>query len=358
MNTIKNNIISYRESIFQSMENALKNHSRTLIYGLGVTDHIGIFGTVKGLEKKYGKNRVLETPIAEESMTGFALGLSLAKLYPIHIHIRVDFMMLAMNQLVNHIAKYRYMYGGLFQVPMLIRAVIGRSWGQGSQHSQSLQSLFAHIPGLTVIMPASAKSIMTSYQHAIENYPNPVISLEHRLLYEYQFDLDTDKVESEHPFSSRLIKEGKDITVIATSITVQDALRAARYIAESQKIDIEIIDLHCISHPNEKMIVDSVKKTGKCLVVDTSWESYGVCAEVARILSTHSSMPLKQPIETLSMSPAPCPTTKPLENIFYPSPRDIIGKIYSMCLSEKKIKYPLPSLKDINKEIQEFKGPF
>ena len=179
--------ISYEAALYKAMHDALEKNDNAIIMGQGVNDPTAIFGTTKGLNEKFGQERVIDMPIAEEGMTGIALGSALNGLYPIQTHIRVDFLLVAMNQIVNMVAKYKYMYGGTFKIPMLIRAVVGRSWGQGPQHSQSLQSLFAHIPGLTVIMPSTAQSVLDSYSYAINHFHSPVISIEHRFLYDYDF---------------------------------------------------------------------------------------------------------------------------------------------------------------------------
>ena len=136
-------VVTYREALDQSMRSALQQNSNVIIMGQGVDDHKGTFGTTLGLAEEFGASRVFDTPLSEDGMTGIAIGAALNGLYPIQVHIRVDFALLAMNQIVNLAAKYKYMSGGRLEVPMLIRMVIGRSWGQGAQHSQSLQSLFA-----------------------------------------------------------------------------------------------------------------------------------------------------------------------------------------------------------------------
>jgi len=345
-------MMTYREAIKKSMDLILKEVPDSAIYGLGVTDHIGIFDTTKDLEQKYGKDRVFETPISEDSMTGVALGLSLGGIYPVHIHIRADFLLLAMNQLINSIAKYRYMYGGLYEAPMLIRAVIGRSWGQGAQHSQSLQSLFAHIPGLTVIMPSSAKSILNSYEYVAKHYKNPVISFEHRLLYDYQFE---NLEKEENPLSSKLLKEGSDITVIATSIMNEEAIKASNFI--DKNISLEIIDIHNITDMDRELILKSVRKTKKVIVLDTSWVSFGVCAEVSRII-LEENIHLKMPIVNLGMEKATCPTAKLLENEFYTDLKDIVDSIYKLYYEKENHNKTLPSDEEVSYLHKHFRGPF
>lgn len=352
-------VLTYKEAVAKSMRDALKNNSNTIIYGLGVTDHIGIFGTTLGLAEDFGKERVFDTPLAEESMTGFGLGAALNNIYPIHIHIRTDFMLLAMNQLVNSIAKYEYMYGGLFKIPMLIRTIIGRSWGQGAQHSQSLQAIFAHIPGLTVVMPSSSSSVLSTYQYAIKYYKAPVISLEHRILYNCSFKVNSNNhLSKENLFTSFLVRKGKDVTIVATSVMVVDAINASDFVKENGNIDAEIIDLHCISHPNVDLILKSVKKTGRLIVADTGWAAYGVCADICRIISTNAPHILKLPAIQLSMAPSPCPTAKTLENFFYPNTEDIINAIYKLT---KGNKYGLSKFSDKKlpkHHYDNFRGPF
>lgn len=351
--------ITYREAITRSMRSALQKNPKAIIYGLGVTDFTGIFGTTLGLEKDFGPDRVFDTPLAEDAMTGFAVGAALNGIYPIHIHIRADFMLLAMNQLINSIAKYKYMYGGLFQLPLLIRAVIGRSWGQGAQHSQSLQALFSHIPGLTVVMPASARTVLDTYDYAVNNYKAPVISLEHRALYDCSFALDAaPKSASTSPLSSHLLRTGGDVVIAATSIMTADALKAARFVKEKEGIETEIIDLHCLTHPDREMLLSSVKKTGRLIVADTGWAPFGVCAEVSRLIATADPGMLKAPVIEVSMAHSPCPTAKTLENYFYPDMGTLVDRIYQLAFGRKNHKKELPSEAFKKSSYKEFKGPF
>ena len=341
------------------MHNALSENPNVIIIGQGVDDHKGTFGTTSGLAEKFGEERLMDTPLAEEGVTGVAIGAALNGLYPIQTHIRVDFALLSMNQIINLAAKYKYMFGGQFEVPMLIRMVIGRSWGQGAQHSQSLQSLFAHIPGLTVIMPASSHSILACYPYLISRYRSPVISLEHRLMYDLQFQPDgIDRESSGSPLTSYKVREGRDVTVVATSIMVLEALRAARYLFDQADIDCEVIDMNCISHPDEEMIIESVEKTGRLLVADTSWQRFGVCAEVCRIVCARAPAALKAPVKTLGMQQAPCPTAKALEDLYYPnlcSLADAIAELATGC-SEHGIT--LPDERSMADMYKRFKGPF
>jgi acetoin:2,6-dichlorophenolindophenol oxidoreductase subunit beta len=352
-------IMTYREALARSMRDILAKRKNSIIYGLGVTDFTGIFGTTLGLEKEFGPERVFDTPLSEEAMTGFAAGAALNGLYPVHTHIRVDFMMLAMNQLINSIAKYKYMYGELFELPMLVRSIIGRSWGQGAQHSQSLQAMFAHVPGLTVVMPSSAQSALNSYEYAANNYRSPVISLEHRLLYDLSFEVpDNAYAAAGSPFTSFIAREGKDVTIAATSIMVLDAINAAKYVKEKEGISVEVIDLHCISHMNERLIIDSVRKTGRLIIADTGWAPFGVCAEVSRIITAAETGILKRPAVSISMAHYPCPTAKALENLFYPDMGTVVDAVYRLTTGKIEHGMELPPAEYKKKLYKEFKGPF
>jgi len=349
-------VITYREALHASMDDALTRFPEVIIMGQGVDDHKGTFGSTSNLAEKHGNDRVFDIPLSEEGNTGIAIGASLNGVYPIQTHIRNDFSLLAMSQIVNTAAKYKYMYGGHFNVPFLMRMIIGRSWGQGAQHSQSLQSLFAHIPGLVVLMPSSADAVLESYNFAVEHYKGPVISIEHRLLYDYSYKSNYNKdVVKGDAFSSKLVRTGTDITIVATSIMVIEAQRVADYLAKEFDINCEIIDLHSISHYNKDMILQSVTKTGNLIIADTSWQAYGVCAEISRIVCEYDPRILKGPVVSLGMQPSPCPTTKKLEDLFYPDDYTFTKKIVEMVRGKN---HRLTIEKSLNETYKSFKGPF
>ena len=346
--------LSYKQSIANAMHDIMARNENAVLLGQGVSDPTGIFGTTLGLIDKFGSKRVIDMPIMEEGMTGIAIGMALNGLYPVQTHIRVDFLVLAMNQLVNMAAKYRYTYGGDFEVPMLIRSVVGRSWGQGPQHSQSLQALFAHIPGLTVIMPSTAEDAYNSYLYAATLYKNPVISIEHRFLYDLTFQTKNDPDRNHSPFLARVVQKGNDITIVATSYMVQEAQRASAWLEERSQLTCEIIDLHSVSQIDHKVILNSVKKTGQLIVADTSWKEYGVVAEVCRGVLEHAPHFLNKPAITIGMQPSPCPTSHNLEDEFYPDMSDIVRAI-SM-LTETTVEVPNKAFaKSFRKK---FRGPF
>jgi len=347
------NNISYREAIHKSMDSALEDNEHVILIGQGVNDPTRIFGTTSNLLEKYGSKRLIDMPICEEGMTGFAVGASLGGLYPIQTHIRMDFLLVAMNQLINTVSKYNYMYGGMFKVPMLIRAVVGRSWGQGPQHSQSLQSVFSHFPGLQVIMPATAGDIVNSYNHAIRNYEGPVLSIEHRLLYDYSFN----SLSSPDPFSSYIIHEGEDITIVASSIMVEESLKASEWVNKNKGIKVEIINILNVTNIDYECIFKSLKKTKRLIIADTGWSPFGLGSEVISKVSQFFKHNLLSKPTSIGVKYSPCPTSHSLEDYFYPTMGTIVEAIYSQIYGHKN-SLEIPSIEYCKKLSKKFKGPF
>jgi acetoin:2,6-dichlorophenolindophenol oxidoreductase subunit beta len=296
--------------------------------------------------------QVYETPIMEEGVAGVCLGMAINGVYPINTHIRVDFLVVAMNQIVNLIAKYRFTHGGSFQVPMLIRAIIGRSWGQGPQHSQSLQSIFSHFPGLTVVMPSSAQSLYSSYLKFATEYKNPVISFEHRFLYDYSFER-FDKEATIDPLRANVVRVGKDYTIVACSYMVEESQLAANYLQEKFSIECEIIDLHCVSHIDSELILKSVSKTGAILIADTGWTKFSIGSEICKIILEHDQDILKVAPVTIGMANSPCPTSHALEGHFYCDMSDIVNIVCEKLNVSHKLDKEYAKILS-----QKFKGPF
>ncbi len=343
--------ISYCDAINEAIAQEMESDPSVFIYGLGVPDHKRIFGSTKGLLEKFGPERVFDMPLSEDTMLGFGLGAAINGLRPINTHIRVDFMLLAMNQLVNMIAGYNYSVGGKMKVPMVIRAVVGRGWGQGFQHSKSLHSYFAHIPGLKVILPTTpydAKGLMTA---AIRDN-NPVICIEHRWLYWAEEEVP------EEPYivpigESQILHPGKDITIISSSWMSIEALRAVE-VMEKRGVSIEVVDLRTIAPMNDDLAVESVRKTGHCIVADNDWIHCGLSAEVAARISEKCFGMLKSPVTRIGWEHTQCPTVRCLENEFYANAIDIIREI------ERKLDLSPTDLsgEEFYSHEKKFKGPF
>jgi pyruvate/2-oxoglutarate/acetoin dehydrogenase E1 component len=343
--------INYCEALREAIDQEMERDSSVFIYGIGVPDHKKIFGTTAGLLEKYGSDRCFDTPIAEDSMTGFALGAAIKGMRPIHVHIRVDFLLLAMNQLVNMIATHSFASLGNIPVPIVIRAVIGRGWGQGYQHSKSLFSYFTHIPGLKVIAPTTAYDAKGLLTAAIRDN-SPVVFLEHRWLYWAEDEVPKD------PYTipigqGRVLRKGKDITIVATSWMNVEAVHAAR-ILSAHGIEVEIVDPRTLYPLDLPLIVESVQKTKYCIVADCDWVSSGYSAEIAALLSEHCFGCLKKPVKRIGFAHTHCPTARHLENAFYPSAETLVRAVEEMLgLSSIDV-----SSENFYSHELKFKGPF
>lgn len=351
---LDNSQLSFAEAILKGTEQAMDADPSVILMGLGVPDPKSIFGTTAGLEDKFGPSRVMDTPTAENGVTGFALGASLIGIRPIITHQRVEFALLSVEQIINQAAKWSYMTAGAKQVPMVIRLIIGRGWGQGPQHSQSLEPLFAHIPGLKVVAPsnpADAKGLLITA--AKDN--NPVIYLEHRWLHGTFGYVPQEPLEV--PIGkARIALEGSDISIVASSFMVVEALRAAKVLKEAG-IKAEVIDLRSYRPLDIETISSSVEKTGKILAVDLGWSSYGISSEIITRIVEMNFKSLKSSPMRMGVAEVPIPSTRSLADLCYPSSKSIVlnvGKIMGVDLETFASK--LPDVSDIpNKD---FNGPF
>jgi 2-oxoisovalerate dehydrogenase E1 component len=342
--------ITYARALRDALDQAMERDARVLVFGIGADDHKAIFGSTAGILAKHGPDRIFDTPLSEAAMTGVAIGAGVAGLRPVHVHIRCDFLYLAMDQLLNLAAKWRYMFGGKGNVPIVVRAVIGRSWGQGAQHSQSLPSFFCHVPGLKVVMPTTpydAKGLLVA---AIDD-PNPVVMIEHRLLYYLEGDVpDAPYALEIGPAVVR--REGTDVTIVANSYMAVEALQAAAFLAE-HGVEAEVVDPVSLVPLDRATILESVRKTGRLVVVDTSWPTCGVSAEIAALAAEEAFDGLRAPVRRLGNLPVTCPVSKPLEEAFYPNARKIARAVFDV------LDRPAPAgVMDAPALTTKFKGPF
>ncbi len=347
----KNRKITYCQALNEAVFQEMERDPDVFVYGLGVPDHKVIFGSTLGLKEKFGEKRCFDTPLSEDAMMGLGLGAAINGLKPIYVHIRADFLLLAMNQLINMVSSARYVSGGKLKVPFVIRVIIGRGWGQGCQHSKSMQSIFAHIPGLKVVMPTTPKDAKGLLISAIRDN-NPVIFLEHRWLYWQEGEVP------EKPFTiplgkANILRRGKDVTIVATSWMNVEAVKAADILAR-RGVHIEIVDPRSIFPFDEKTIVASVNKTRRCIVVDNDWLHCGFGAEVAARVSEKCFGKLKSPVQRIGFAPTPCPTVRHLENEFYSNAVEIIRTVEKML----KLKPTDLSKEEFYSHEEKFKGPF
>ena len=316
--------LTYREAIHEATRQALETDKCVFVIGQGVDDPGGVFGTTKGLLEEFGPERVMDTPLAENGVTGIAVGAALAGMRPILVHMRVDFLPLSMDQLINHAAKWHYMFGGNVSVPLTVRAIIGRGWGSAAQHSQSLQAMFTHIPGLKVVMPATpydAKGLLLESVH--DN--NPVIVIEHRWLYEHVGHVPKDAYRV--PLGKGIVRRaGKDVTVVAFSYMVYEAMAAAESLS-AEGIDCEVVDPRTLKPLDAHTIIESVRKTGRLVIADTGPKEGGVSAEVAARVSEEAFGHLLGPIQRVALPDCPTPASHVLEKAFYPGKDDIMRSV-------------------------------
>ncbi|MDD4910413.1 MAG: alpha-ketoacid dehydrogenase subunit beta [Candidatus Omnitrophica bacterium] len=314
--------IPYTQAIYETLEQILAIDSRVFIMGQGVDDPSGMFGATLNLHKKYGSQRIFDTPLSEDALTGVAVGAALVGMRPIYMHNRPDFLLLAMDQIVNHASKWRYMFGGRSNVPIVIWAVIGRGWGSGAQHSQALQGLFMHVPGLKLVMPSTpydAKGLLVS--SVLDD--DPVVFIEHRWAFKHTGYVP-DKLYA-IPFGKGVIrKEGGDVTIVGASYMVIEALRAAEEL-RTRGIEAEVIDLRTLNPLDEDIILTSLKKTGRLIIVDTGWKTAGVTAEIAAMVSEKGLNFLKKPVKRIAAPDIPTPSGYVLERKFYPGVREVVN---------------------------------
>ena len=341
--------LKYSQALSEGMVQAMELDPNIFITGIAVDYPSGIFGSTVEVIKKFGPSRVFDSPAMENGLTGILVGSAAVGKRPIMIHPRVDFMFLAYDMLLQLSAKWNYMYGGNGgTAPIVIRAIVGRGWGQGSTHSQSPHAPLAHFPGLTVVMPAfpaDAKGLMLSALR----HSGPVVILEHRLLY------DTIGPVSEAMVTvplgkAAVIRQGTDITIVATSYMSFEALLAADEL-EKNGISVEIVDLRSIRPLDEETILNSVKKTGYLIAADTGWELCGTASEVGALVAEKGFSYLRAPIRRIALANCPAPVSQSLEKAFYPTASTLAKACMVMLGKDSE------SIGDIQR-VDTFKGPY
>lgn len=316
--------LSYGLAINEALLQMMEKDPSVLLLGQGVKSPWYVGATCNDLVRKFGEDRVIDTPISENAMTGAAVGAAITGMRSVILYPRIDFMLYAIDPIVNEAANWSYMLGGASPVPVVIWGIINRGGEQGAQHAQALQTMFAHIPGLKVVMPSTpydAKGLLIA---AIED-DNPVIYIDDRWLYGQEEDVPEEMYSV--PIGKGIIrKEGKDITIAATSYMVLKAIKAAE-VLEKQGIDAEVIDLRSLKPLDEDILFTSVKKTGKLVVADGTWKNYGAAAEISALVTENIFEYLKAPIKRVALPDTPAPASRTLEEAYYPSEKEIIAAV-------------------------------
>ena len=315
--------ISFNKAIKDGMSDAMTMDKKVIIYGLGVSTSGNIYGTTAGLLEKYGKNRVFDTPASESALTAMGAGLALAGTRPLLIHQRFDFMIYSLDQIVNWISLWSYKSAGKSQIPITIRAVVGKGWGQGPQHGKTLHSWFANLPGLSVVYPSSpyeAKGLMLS--SIFSNFPT--IFFESRSLHASEEEVPLQPYFLD-PTKSFIRKPGKDLTLVGFGPSIIDALKVSHILEKTKNIRCEIVDLRTINPIDEQTIINSVRKTKNLCVIEHGWPNSSVSSDI--ISKVTSKMVLNNKPIQICWPNSHIPTASDLEKKFYFSPEDIAKKI-------------------------------
>jgi len=354
-------LLSYAQAVREGLDQAMERDPNVIVIGEGVPDPKTIFNTTAGLREKYGVKRVFDMPLAENGVTGICIGAALSGMRPVMVHQRIDFALLAMDQLINNAAKWHYMFDGKASVPLVVRLLVGRGWGQGPQHSQSLQSMFAQVPGLKVVMPTTAYDAKGMLIAAIEDN-NPVIFIEHRWLHHV-----ADAVPSE-PYrvpldQAKVLHQGNDVTVAAFSYMALEALQAARALA-SQSIGVEVVDMRSARPLDLETLVQSVRRTGRLLVADTAFTTGSIAAELISQVVEREFASLKAAPRRVASPDHPVPTSHHMSGEYYPTPVTIVDAILELVgVRPDEIAYPR-LLQELRKDepmdvpTRSFCGPF
>ena len=347
-------ILTYVEALREAVAQEMRRDASVFLFGLDTDDHKAIQGSTRGLVEEFGPERVFTTPLSEDAMTGLAIGAAMAGMRPIHVHIRMDFLMLCMNQLVNIAAKSRYMYGGQVKVPLVVRSMIGKSWGQGAQHSQGLHAMFMHVPGLKVVAPSNAHDAKGCLVAAIRD-DNPVMFVEHRLLYFTDAFVPEDLFEV--PFGrARVCTSGADITIVGISNMLVECLRAHELLLDVG-IGAEVIDPISLVPLDIDTVIQSARRTRRLLVVDNAWTNCGASAEIVARVAEGASNGAAIQVRRMGYAPTTCPTTPVLERAFYPDPAKIAQMAYAMVRPQAAAWEPDQERANLAYQLK-FRGPF
>jgi len=350
-------ITNFAEQILFGLDAALSNNPELVLMGLGVTDPKGVFGTTLGLHQKYGRQRVLETPTSENAVTGIGVGLAVTGHPAVMVHQRLDFFLLAMDQLVNSAAKWHYMYGGQQSVPITIRLITGRGWGQGPTHSQNLHSWFTHIPGLKVVMPAFADEAQELLRLSIED-PNPVIFIEDRWCHVQKAEHTNVKKNGSIALGkAEVLIPGDSVTVVSAGFTAVESRRAVLFLKE-QGINAELINLRTLKPLDTETIYASVAKTGRILVVDSGAEISSFASEIISLVSRNCFQFLKAAPNMIAAPDAPEPTSHGVTGAFKFGAAEIVIGILKMI--DMEINADLSSLRNTPHDAPNstYMGPF
>ncbi|MGA3201310.1 MAG: transketolase C-terminal domain-containing protein [Bryobacteraceae bacterium] len=313
-------ILNYAQAIREAHAEILASDPRAFVIGQGLWSPWYAGASLEGLDREFSRHRIIDSPVSENATTGLAVGAALSGMRPIVFHPRMDFMLLAVDPIVNQAANWSYLFQGRIGVPLVIRAVINRGGEQGAQHSQALHAMFMHIPGLQVVMPATALDAKGLLIAAIED-PNPVLYIDDRCLYSQAGHVPAGMYRV--PIGrAALRRPGRDVTLIGISSMAAECLKASETLA-GENIDAEVIDLRSLKPWDAERVCESVRKTGHAVVSDPGWRTAGASAEIAAAISEATFHDLEEPVERVTLPDCPAPTSRSEEAAYYPGAREI-----------------------------------
>jgi pyruvate/2-oxoglutarate/acetoin dehydrogenase E1 component len=341
--------LTYGQALSEALCQAMERDPSIFVTGIGVDYSSGIFGSTTEAARRFGPKRVLDSPAMENALTGIVIGAASMGKRPVLIHSRHDFMFLGFDNLINLAAKWRYMFNDRAgKLPLTIRAIVGKGWGQGATHSQSLQSTLAHFPGLTVVMPAFPSDAKGLTIAALQHH-SPVVIMEHRALYNVKGEV-SEEFEAVPLGKAKRVRAGSDITIVGTSFMAYEALHAAEELSR-HGVEADVIDLRTIRPLDEETILASIEKTGHLVVADTSWELCGVASEIAALAAEKAWRYLKAPVCRIALANCPAPVSAKLEEVFYPKASTIARAALATLGSDPS------QVGDLSRE-DTFKGPY
>lgn len=322
--------LSYALAINEALHQMLNADPSVMVIGQGINSPWYVGNTARGLLERFGPNRVIDTPVSENGITGAAVGAALAGMRPVVVHPRMDFMLYAMDPIINQASNWSYMNGGRLSVPIVFWGIINRGGEQAAQHSQAFYSMFANVPGLKVVAPSTAydaKGLMIS---AILD-PDPVVFVDDRWLYNESGEAPEELYEVKIG-QAVIRKEGKDVTLVSSSWPSQQCMEAST-IVEHHGISVEVVDLVSIKPMDTELIFESVKKTGRLIVVDGGWRTCGLTAEISATVSENCFDYLKAPVTRMTLPDCPAPASRTLEHNYYFSPQKISDAVMKLVSS-------------------------
>jgi pyruvate/2-oxoglutarate/acetoin dehydrogenase E1 component len=316
--------LSYREAVRDALSRAMREDDSVFVMGEDIAEMGGSMGVTQGMLDEFGPERVRNTPISEMAIVGAGIGAAMQGMRPVVEIMYEDFLTLSLEQIVNQAAKHRYMSGGQLKVPLTIRTQGGAGWSPGAQHAQQLEAWLCHIPGLKVVFASTPTDVRGLLWASIYD-DNPIVFFEHRTLYGIKEEVP-DELEPIELGRARVHRQGGDVTVVATGRLVHESVAAAKQ-AEEQGVSVEVVDPRTLQPLDERTIVDSVKKTNRCVVAHEAVTQWGYGAEIAAIVQYQAFDWLDAPIERVGARFVPLPFAPVMEEFVVPHADDVLAAI-------------------------------